>query len=170
MNRKDKSLEILSKKFMRLLFERSQQLVTMDEVCSELKVERRRIYDIINIMESVQLVDRQAKNILRFQGIDSLEAYVHRIHSVFDDKENLPRKTKKKEKQLEYLTDGFIRLFHTHGSQGLSLEQAALQLGGNNISQLRLKTKVRRLYDIANVFKSIGLVRKVRLTNQKPCY
>jgi len=32
----------------------------------------------------------------------------------------------------------------------------------------KLKTKVRRLYDIANVFKSLGLVKKTYLSNRKP--
>jgi hypothetical protein len=32
----------------------------------------------------------------------------------------------------------------------------------------KLKTKVRRLYDIANVFKSLGLLKKIYLPNRKP--
>ena len=34
----------------------------------------------------------------------------------------------------------------------------------------KLKTKIRRLYDIANVFKSIGIIRKIKLNNNKPGY
>jgi len=34
----------------------------------------------------------------------------------------------------------------------------------------RLKTKIRRLYDIVNIFKSIGLIQKVRVENNKPGY
>lgn len=32
------------------------------------------------------------------------------------------------------------------------------------------KTKVRRLYDIVNVFKCLGLVRKVKTSGAKPAY
>lgn len=31
-----------------------------------------------------------------------------------------------------------------------------------------IKTKIRRLYDIVNVFKSIGIVSKVHLPSKKP--
>ena len=36
--------------------------VVIENAASKLRVERRRIYDIVNILESVQLVDRKAKN------------------------------------------------------------------------------------------------------------
>jgi hypothetical protein len=32
------------------------------------------------------------------------------------------------------------------------------------------KTKIRRLYDIVNVFKCIGLVDKVKISGCKPAY
>lgn len=34
----------------------------------------------------------------------------------------------------------------------------------------KLKTKIRRLYDIANVLKSIGLIRKTHLDSRKPAF
>jgi transcription factor E2F7/8 len=33
-----------------------------------------------------------------------------------------------------------------------------------------VKTKIRRLYDIINVFRSLGLVRKASLPSKKPGY
>lgn len=47
------------------------------------------------------------------------------------------------------------------------MEEAAKKLVGDMEPQ-KLKTKVRRLYDIANVFKSLGLVKKTYLPNRKP--
>ena len=37
-----------------------------------------------------------------------------------------------------------------------------------NIEAEKLKTKVRRLYDIANVYKSLGIIKKTILPNKKP--
>lgn len=31
----------------------------------------------------------------------------------------------------------------------------------------KVKTKIRRLYDIANVYKSLGIIRKTTLYNKK---
>ena len=74
---KEKSLEELSKRFMQLLLDRPGQLVTLDQVASQLGtyniityiigVERRKIYDIINIMESIQLITREDKNVIALQ-------------------------------------------------------------------------------------------------------
>jgi transcription factor E2F7/8 len=36
------------------------------------------------------------------------------------------------------------------------------------VDEAAIKTKIRRLYDIINVFKSLGLVRKICLDNKKP--
>ena len=33
-----------------------------------------------------------------------------------------------------------------------------------------IKTKIRRLYDIINVFRSLGLVRRATLASKKPGY
>ena len=53
----------------------------------------------------------------------------------------------------------------------MSLEKAAFLLKDKDEDELcKLKTKIRRLYDIANVFKSIGIIKKVKLFNNKPGY
>lgn len=48
-NRKEKSLEELSKKFIESFEGRDGIMLELDKVTVQLKVERRRIYDIVNI-------------------------------------------------------------------------------------------------------------------------
>jgi hypothetical protein len=72
----------------------------------------------------------------------------------------------RKEKSLEVLSIGFLKLF-IYWRKTFTLEEAARKLVGDMEPQ-RLKTKVRRLYDIANVFKSLGLVKKTYLKSRKP--
>ena len=49
----------------------------------------------------------------------------------------------------------------------LSLEEAAKEIIIDADEDI-LKTKIRRLYDIVNVFKSLGLVKKISLGTKKP--
>lgn len=57
---------------------------------------------------------------------------------------------KKKEKSLGILCKQFIHQFITW-QDVISLEEAARQISKKDIEEQKLKTKIRRLYDIANV-------------------
>ncbi len=61
-NRKAKSLEELSKKFIEHFEGRGNNLIQLDKITDELSVERRRIYDVINILESLNVVTKKGKN------------------------------------------------------------------------------------------------------------
>ena len=78
----------------------------------------------------------------------------------------------KKEKSLGVLCQQFIHLFVTW-KKVLSLEEAAKRIslcenpGKVEPENQKLKTKIRRLYDIANVLSSIGLIEKCHAINSK---
>ena len=74
----------------------------------------------------------------------------------------------KREKSLEVMAAGIIRMF-LYGSKVWTLEEAASKLAEKNNLE-KVKTKIRRLYDIANVFRSIGLIKKIHLSNNKPAF
>ena len=66
----------------------------------------------------------------------------------------------KKVKSLGNFCQQFIRLF-VSWKDVISLEEAAKQISDNDcMDEKMLKTKIRRLYDIANVLQSIGLIHK----------
>lgn len=68
-NRKEKSLEELSKKFIDEFEGRQHYVLELDKVTIKLKVERRRIYDIINILESLNVVKKTGKNNYLWRGL-----------------------------------------------------------------------------------------------------
>ena len=85
----------------------------------------------------------------------------------------MQRKTPKykKVKSLGNFCQQFIRLFVTW-KDVLSLEEAAKQISDGEVyDEKLLKTKIRRLYDIANVLQSIGLIHKTQMSNsRKPAF
>jgi hypothetical protein len=76
--RKDKSLGVLCVNFMlrynnmKVLNPDSIPSVSIDEASAYLAVERRRIYDIINILESINVVSRKCKNTYNWHGMDGI--------------------------------------------------------------------------------------------------
>lgn len=75
----------------------------------------------------------------------------------------------KKEKSLGLLCHQFIGLF-VAWKKLLSLDEAARKISKKDIEEQKLKTKIRRLYDIANVLQSIGLIQKTAFPNNKPAF
>jgi len=76
--RKDKSLGVLCVNFMmryntiKLQNPHITPAISIDEASKYLAVERRRIYDIINILEAIQVVSRKCKNTYNWHGMDGV--------------------------------------------------------------------------------------------------
>jgi len=250
-SRKDKSLGLLCENFVSKYGSFSNvspkdgsmlPSISIDEAAKSLGVERRRIYDIINILEAIKIVSRKCKNTYYWHGVEGLlstfmvmqkEAFqvweedaisnglverneketptkkkgtcindiIHSpstqqntvnttINTKSKKKKSEPHKKKaqkphNKEKSLGRLSQKFIQLFLVgHNIIGLTdasdkilgpsteipskiphkgatkAEEMVLKSAANAASR-SLKTKIRRLYDIANVMVSIGIIEKI---------
>lgn len=117
-NRKEKSLEELSRRFLELYVHQNESLLELDKITLKLGVERRRIYDIINILESLKVVIRTGKNLYKWNGLQRVAKTIAEYES-----EDSPRESPRlrKEKSLEVLSIGFLKLF-IHWRKALSLE------------------------------------------------
>lgn len=170
-NRKEKSLGELCKKFIYLYGSHEYCIIALDECTQTLGVERRRIYDIINILESFNVLSRLAKNQYEWRGVSQIQTSISKMRSEDENEEVLNPliKRKKKKKSLGILCESFIKQFLTWRSK-ISLEQAARRISDNQIEDSKLKTKVRRLYDIANVLAALNLIKKTSLETRKPAF
>ncbi|XP_076901828.1 E2F transcription factor-like E2FF [Bidens hawaiensis] len=198
-SRKEKSLGVLCSNFLRLYNRDGVDSIGLDNAASQLGVERRRIYDIVNILESVGVLTRRAKNQYTWRGFSAIPYALEELRKQTSNEylrvlpirsfgtvvnENDSRGTtnsnnsytdkytkssgssksenNRKEKSLGLLTQNFIKLFITSNADLITLDTAATALLGDVHDPTAMRTKVRRLYDIANVFSSMDLLEKTR--------
>ena len=71
-NRYDSSLGLLTKKFVSLLRDADSQSpassLDLNLAARELGVQKRRIYDITNVLEGIGLIEKKGKNVIRWKG------------------------------------------------------------------------------------------------------
>ncbi|XP_007954007.1 transcription factor E2F8 [Orycteropus afer afer] len=225
-SRKEKSLGLLCHKFLARYPNYPNPAVNndicLDEVAEELNVERRRIYDIVNVLESLHMVSRLAKNRYTWHGRHNLTKTLGTLKSVGEEnkyaeqimmikkkeyeqefdfiksysiedhiKSNADQNghpdmcfvelpgvefraasvNSRKDKSLRVMSQKFVMLFLVSTPQIVSLEIAAkILIGEDHVEDLdksKFKTKIRRLYDIANVLSSLDLIKKVHVTEER---
>ncbi|KAI3464851.1 hypothetical protein Pfo_021514 [Paulownia fortunei] len=66
--RYDSSLGLLTKKFIKLIQEAKDGTLDLNRTADVLEVQKRRIYDITNVLEGVGLIEKTTKNHIRWKG------------------------------------------------------------------------------------------------------
>ncbi|RNA27449.1 Transcription factor E2F8 [Brachionus plicatilis] len=229
--RREKSLSLLCQKFLSFYPVRVEPhqriIICLDHMAQLLEVERRRIYDIVNVLESVEILSRFCKNQYLWHGFshiphtlsklktlsvkssfleytkalmasqleNSIDLYQDQKQALnvcfdtnyapsvklsFSDMRDATTQTisiSREEKSLGIMSQKFLMLFLTSEDGLVSINFAARVLLGDTKSDTtelgKFKTKIRRLYDIANVLTSIGLIKKYNINDvniSKPAY
>ncbi|CAF3550302.1 unnamed protein product [Adineta steineri] len=218
-SRKDKSLGLLCQRFISMyppnVHPGEMIVICLDKMARVLETKRRRIYDIVNVLESVETMSRIAKNQYQWHGLGNLGHTLSKLkvrfstlayksgfvefarsireqidQMVLSGQLNTGQGTQnealkciqivstgknvsssendevaREEKALGIMAQKFLMLFLTSDDRIVNIIFAAKVLLGDSKNEItefgRYKTKVRRLYDIANVLSTINLITKV---------
>jgi hypothetical protein len=169
-SRKSKSLGLLAVRFVDWCREIDDGTISLDAASKTLVVVRRRIYDVVNVLQSIGIVARQGKNTYTWHGAAGMRATLADIQAGLAAADDADDKGTKRGESLGALSRKFVQLFlESDGQTVLSLESAAAGMQKREGSstpdraQGAAKTKVRRLYDVANIFAALGIIVKKRV-------
>lgn len=83
-SRYDSSLGLLTKKFVSLLRGSPENALDLNIAANELGVQKRRIYDITNVLEGIGLIQKTSKNHVSWNSTPP-SSFVRRLHDADDD-------------------------------------------------------------------------------------
>ncbi|RID61743.1 hypothetical protein BRARA_E00870 [Brassica rapa] len=69
--RYDSSLGLLTKKFVNLIKQAKDGMLDLNKAAETLEVQKRRIYDITNVLEGIDLIEKPLKNRILWKGVDA---------------------------------------------------------------------------------------------------
>nr|XP_029501697.1 transcription factor E2F3-like [Oncorhynchus nerka] len=79
--RYDTSLGLLTQKFVQLLAQSSDGVVDLNRAAESLKVRKRRLYDITNVLQGVHLIKKKSKNNIQWMGCSLSPQGVARVQT-----------------------------------------------------------------------------------------
>ncbi|XVE94577.1 hypothetical protein REPUB_Repub02eG0020800 [Reevesia pubescens] len=112
--RYDSSLGLLTKKFVNLIMEAKDDTLDLNHTAEVLEVQKRRIYDITNVLEGIGLIEKTSKNHIRWKrsddmGSKELDDQVTRlkaeIQNLYAEECRLDDYIREKQESLRYLKE-----------------------------------------------------------------
>lgn len=112
--RYDSSLGLLTKKFISLILEAKDGTLDLNKTADVLEVQKRRIYDITNVLEGIGLIEKTTKNNIKWRGLGlsrplELDGQVSRLKAevrrLYDEENRLDDVIRHKHERLRALDE-----------------------------------------------------------------
>jgi len=103
--RHDNSLSVLTRKFIHLIRTAPNFTIDLNEAVQDLKVQKRRIYDITNVLEGIGYIEKANKNKIRWVGNTENYAIENDINQLTQEIEQLAVEEEEIDKWTAYLQE-----------------------------------------------------------------
>jgi len=108
--RHDNSLGVLTKKFIQLIRTSPNQTVDLNDTVKELNVQKRRIYDITNVLEGIGFIEKVLKNKIKWAGNAQPSVAEDDLQDLLDEIEKLTAEEEEIDKWTNHLQDTLTNL------------------------------------------------------------
>ncbi|GMG98420.1 hypothetical protein Nepgr_000260 [Nepenthes gracilis] len=116
--RYDSSLGLLTKKFINLIKHAEDGILDLNKAADTLEVQKRRIYDITNVLEGIGLIEKKLKNRIQWKGLDSRSDHVDDdVASFQEEVESLSIEEHRLEEQIRDMQERLRELSENENNQ-----------------------------------------------------
>ena len=111
--KQENSLGQLTKNFLQYIKKRGRVNININDLVKDLKVKKRRIYDITNVLQGIEYIEKNGKNEIIWkknitnQKIDNINDSPEDYKSNYDDLKNELKKLKKEDTEIEDILNKF---------------------------------------------------------------
>lgn len=106
----DSSLGVLTKKFVSLIQNAPNKCIEINDATRTLQVQKRRIYDITNVLEGIGLIEKKHKNRIKWVGSKTNEDFSQEIKSYEREMKELKDEEEKIEMWTQRLQESLNQL------------------------------------------------------------
>lgn len=103
-SRYETSLNLTTKRFLELLSRSADGVVDLNWAAEVLKVQKRRIYDITNVLEGIQLITKKSKNHIQWLGSHTTVGIGGRLEELTQDLQQLQENERQLDQQIRICT------------------------------------------------------------------
>lgn len=117
--RYDSSLGLLTKKFIELIKRAEDGILDLNKAADTLEVQKRRIYDITNVLEGIGLIEKKLKNRIQWKGLDvSRQGDVDdSVATLQADVENLSMEERRLDEQIREMQERLREMSEDENNQ-----------------------------------------------------
>eukprot|EP00890_Picochlorum_soloecismus_P001734 jgi/Picsp_1/2561/NSC_00792-R1_transcription factor dp-1 len=165
-----RTLKELSENFLAEFCSKDEDtIIDVDVAAQVICASKRRIYDVVNVLSGLGLVVKSHKGRYIWKGYSSASESIEHImerHSKPEQQEAEKKSWSDESnnrtiQMMPCLTEKFVFKLISSPDKRIELEKAALELMGPIEDHKKSsKARIRRLYDIANVLQTLGIIEK----------
>ncbi|CAO1428569.1 unnamed protein product [Diamesa serratosioi] len=111
--RYDTSLGLLTKKFIDLLEGSPDGVIDLNVASVQLNVQKRRIYDITNVLEGIGILEKKVKNIIQWKRGSTSSHLDHAIQMMRGDQQDLKENERSLDVLIETMRNSFKKQVET---------------------------------------------------------
>ena len=138
-----------------------QKLFCISQVCEEYKIQRRRLYDVINVLESVGCIKKTTVDAFQWAGFSNIPQTINKLLESFGYPNSAFLYSKlfshNQHISIATLTQYFLICFFVFNRPSLDIKQVAIFLSKENG---RYKTTLCKLYQVTHILESAGIIEK----------